>query len=119
MPEKNANYCYNYLSRKVCHNEAETTLHLGDIAFPKQLDELYPMHRATASAEGVGIDFTNEYLIRSMLENSETGFWSERSVYQRKFGLKSRLAYPTSTGMCYFSDIWFTPSPEVVGVCIG
>ena len=55
MPEKNANYCYSYLSRKVCHNEAGTTPYLGDIAFPKQLDELYPMHTPTASAEGVGV----------------------------------------------------------------
>ena len=54
--EKNANYCYSYLSRKVCHNEAGTTLHLGDIVFPKQLDELYPMHTLTASTEGVGTD---------------------------------------------------------------
>ena len=41
---------------KSWHNEAGTTLHLGDIAFPKQLDELYPMHTSTASAEGVDID---------------------------------------------------------------
>ena len=75
MPEKNANYCYSYQSRKVCHNEAGTTLHLGDIVFPKQLDELYPMHTPTTSAEGMGIDVTNEYLIKCMLENSETGFW--------------------------------------------
>ena len=56
MPEKNANYCYSYLSKKVCRNKAVTTLHLGDIVFPKQLDELYPMHTPTASAEGVSID---------------------------------------------------------------
>ena len=56
MPEKNANYCYNYLSRKVCHNEAGTTLNLGDIVFPKRRDELYLMHRAMASAEGVFVD---------------------------------------------------------------
>ena len=56
MPEKNANYCYSYLSRKVWHNEAGTTLHLGDIVFPKQLDELYSMHTPTASAERVHVD---------------------------------------------------------------
>ena len=56
MPEKNANSCYSYLSRKVWHNEAGTTLHLVDIVFQKQLDELYPMHTPTASAESVGGD---------------------------------------------------------------
>ena len=71
MPEKDANSCYSYLSRKVCHNEAGTALHLGDIVFPKQLDELYPMHTPTAPAEGVVIDVASEYLIRCMLENSE------------------------------------------------
>ena len=56
MPEKNANYCYSYLSRKVCHNEARTILHLKDILFPKQLDELHLMHIPTASAEDMGVD---------------------------------------------------------------
>ena len=56
MPEKNADYCYSYLSRKVCRSEAGTTLHLGDIVFPKQLNELYPMDTPTASAEGVCAD---------------------------------------------------------------
>ena len=56
MPEKNANYCYSYLSKKVCRNEAITTLQLGDVAFPKQLDELYSVHIPTASGEGVRID---------------------------------------------------------------
>ena len=55
MSEKNANY-YNSLSKKVCHNEAGTTLHLGDIVFPKQHDELYAMHTSTASVEGVCVD---------------------------------------------------------------
>ena len=53
-----ANYCYSYLSKKVCRNEAITTLQLGDIAFPKQLDELYSVHIPTASGEGVSIDDT-------------------------------------------------------------
>ena len=56
MPEKNANYCYSYLSKKVCRNEAITTVQLGDLAFPKQLDEVYSMHIPTASDEGVSID---------------------------------------------------------------
>ena len=97
MPAKNANSCYSYLSRKVCHNETGTTLHLGDIVFLKQLDELYPMHTPTALAEGVGIDVINEHLIKCMLTNSETVFWSEESICQQKFWLKSMLAYPTSS----------------------
>ena len=100
MPEKNVNYCYSYLSRKVWDNEAGTTLHLGDVVFPKQLDGLYPMHTRTASAESVGIDVINEYLIRCMLENFETGFWSEETVYQQKLGLDNVLAYPTSSLTC-------------------
>ena len=55
MSEKNANYCYSYLSRKVCHNEAGTTLHLGDIVFPKQPDEFYPTHTPMASADCVDV----------------------------------------------------------------
>ena len=31
-------------------------LSISETVFPKQLDELYPMHTPTASAEGVGID---------------------------------------------------------------
>ena len=75
MPEKNANYCYSYLSKKVCRNEATTTLQLGDIAFPKQLDELYSVHIPTASGESVRVDVANGHLIRCMLEDSEKGFW--------------------------------------------
>ena len=56
MPEENANYCYSYLSKRVCRNEAITTLQLRDIAFPKQLNELYSVHIPTASDEGVSID---------------------------------------------------------------
>ena len=56
MPEKNANYRYSYLSKKVWRNEAITTLQLGDIVFPKQLDELYSMHIPTASGEHVSAD---------------------------------------------------------------
>ena len=120
MPEKSANYCYSYLSRKVCHNEAGTTLHLGDIVFPKQLNELYPMHTSTASAEGVSIDLNNEYLIRCMLENSETCFWSEKSVCQQKFGLKNMLAYPTSSlAYATLTTSMHALSAEAVGVCIG
>ena len=55
------------------------------------------MHRPTASAEAVGIYVTNDCLIRCMLDDSETGFWSEESVCQQKFGLKNMLAYPTSS----------------------
>ena len=56
MSEKNANYCHSYVSRKVWHNEAGTTLQLGGTVFPKQLDKLYPMHTPTASAEDVCVD---------------------------------------------------------------
>ena len=56
MYEKNANYCYSHLSKKVCRNEAITTLQLGDIAFRKQLDEFYSVHIPTASGEGVSIN---------------------------------------------------------------
>ena len=120
MPEKNANYCYSYLSRKVRHNKAGTTLHLHGIVFPKQLDKLVPMHRATASAEGVAIDITNEHLIRCMLGNSEMGFWSEESVCQQKFELKNVLVYPTSS-LAYATRTTFTltPSAEAVALCIG
>ena len=53
MPEKNANYCYSHVSKKVCRNETITTLQLEHIAFPKQLYELYSMHIPTVSYEGV------------------------------------------------------------------
>ena len=120
MPEKNANYCYSYLSRKVSHNEAGTTLHLGDIVFPKQVDELYPIHTPTASAKDVGIDVTSENLIRCMLGNSETRFWSEESISQQKFGLKNMLAYPSSSlAYATLPTSMPTPSAEAVGVCIG
>ena len=56
MPEKNANYCYSYLSKKVCRKETKTTLQFGDIAFLKQLDELYSMYMPTASDESVIVD---------------------------------------------------------------
>ena len=115
MPEKNANYCYSSLSRKVCHNEAGTTLHLGDIVFRKPLDELYPMHTSTALAEGVGVDVNNEYLI---LENSETGFWSEESVCQQKFRLKNMMAYLTSSlTRAALTPSMLTPLPDAVGIC--
>ena len=112
MPEKNANYCYSYLSRKVCHNEAASTLHLGDTACPKQLDELYPMDTPTVSTEGVGIDVTNEYPIRCMLDNIETGFCSEKSVCQQNFGLKNMLAYPTSS-LAYLFWRHLRPHPQL------
>ena len=67
MPEKNANYCYSYLSKKVCHNEATTTLQLGDIAFPKQLDELYSVHIPTASGDGVSIDGTRVTCVKLLV----------------------------------------------------
>ena len=84
MPEKNANSCYSYLSKKRWHNDAITTLQLGNIAFPKQLDELYSMHIPTASGKGVSVDVANDQLIRYMLEDSEKGLWSEKSASQQK-----------------------------------
>ena len=70
------------------------------------------MYRPAASAESLGIDVTNEYLIRCMLDNSETDFWSEESVCQEKFGLKNMLAYPTSSLACATLPT-STPSPWV------
>ena len=80
MPEKNADYCYSYLSKKVYRNEAITTLQLEDIAFPKQLDELYLVHTSMASGEGVSVDIAHGHLLRCMLEDSKKNFWSEKSV---------------------------------------
>ena len=107
MPEKNANYCYSYLSKKVCRNEAITTLQLGDVAFPKQLDELYSVHIPTVSGEGVSVDIVNGHLIRCMLEDSEKGLWSEKSVSQQKFGLKKCDGVPYKQfNTCYSSVIY-------------
>ena len=118
MPEENANYCYSYLSSKVCRNEAITTFQLGDIAFPKQLDELYSVHVPTASGEGVSVDVANGRLIRRMLEDSEKSFWSEKSVFQYKFGLKNMMTYLTnSLTRANLASSILTPLPETVGTC--
>ena len=58
------------------------------------------MHRPTASAEGVSINVTNEYLVRCMLDNSETVSSQRKAVCQQNSGLKNMLAYPTS-GLAY------------------
>ena len=117
-PEKNANYCYSYLSKKICRNEAITTLQLVDIAFPKQLDELYSVHIPTASGEGVSVDVANSHLIKCMLEDSEKDFWSEKSVFQQKFGLKNMMAYLTgSLTRTNLAPSMRTSSPEAIGIC--
>ena len=119
MPEENANYCYSYLSKKVCRNEVITTLQLGDIAFPKQLDELYSVHIPTVSDEGVSVDVANGHLIRCMLEDSEKGFCSEKSFSQQKFGLKNMMAYLTnSLAHATLTISTLTLSPEAVGIRI-
>ena len=120
MPEKNANYCYSYLSRKVCHNEAGTTLHLGDIIFPKQLDELYPMHRPTGSAEGVGGDVARVSYAKLVVGYASIFFspkfcWQALSSDQKpvsEFSSMHLMRYSLVTSM-------LTPSAEAVGLCIG
>ena len=95
-----------------------TTLQLGDIAFPKQLDELYSVHIPTASGEGVSVDVPNGHLIKCMLQDSEKSFWSEKSVFQQKFGLKNMMAYLTNSLTCAtLTQSMVTPSPETVGIC--
>ena len=107
MPEKNANYCYSHLSKKVCRNEAITTLQLGNIAFPQQLDELYSVHIPTVSDEDVSIDIANGHLISCMLEDSEEVFWSEKSIPQQKFVLKKYDGVPYKQfNTCYSSAIY-------------
>ena len=69
---------------------------------------------------GVYIDVASEHLIKCMLKNSQTGFWSEKSVCQQEFGLKNMLAYPTSSlARATLATSMSTPSVEAVGVCIG
>ena len=118
MPKKNANYCCSYLSKKVCDNESLTTLQLGDIAFPKQLDELYSVHIPTALNEGASIAVANGHLIRCMLQDSEKSFCSEKSVFQQKFGLKNMMVYlVSSVKAATLPPSMLTPSSEAVGIC--
>ena len=68
------------------------------------------MHRATASAGAVGIDVASEYLTGYMLDNFETGFWSEESVCQQKFRAKKYAGFPTSS-LAYATLPTSTPTP--------
>ena len=71
-----------------------------------------------ASDEGVSVNVANGHLIRCMLEGSENGFWSEKSVLQQKFELKGIMAFLTSSlTHTTLAPSMLTPSSEAAGLC--
>ena len=120
MPEKNANSCYSYLSRKVWHNEAGTTLHLGDIVFPKQLDELYPIHTPTASAEDAGVDVGRAPCAK-LLAGQASIFFRPNFCWQTLSSEQKPVSEFSSMHLNRYSLVtpMPTPSAEAVGLCIG